>query len=270
MLKSKSSQKEHSEYQTDPETTKVVNDSLRLTSAKKTISRLKGFTKILKKIIKSQKLFKSKIRVKLNSLESVFLAMDKEIQFYKAEILKHNSLLQPCQEMLNEAIGEKHFLQRYRYSAGVGPEIVAVMEMLDKRIKTLNEIMPMDVPLKEIIEEMVFKWHDQVVPKIREVSEMLFEDMNMLNRVVDFMKNDVDQIDLQEMVKPVLSPFIDFYGKRVIKDWGTQIEQLDDFKNKIYVPFDTYTVVYFSVRDSIVETVVNSVKPFMNNLKPTV
>lgn len=269
IVKSKSPKKKMTEYQTDPQTTKVVNDAFKLSSAKKNFSRLTGFVKILKRMAKSKKKFESKIRAKLNGLESVFLAMDKEIEFYKAEILKHNSLLHPCQSMLNEAQGERHFLQRYRYSAGIGPEMIAIMDMLDKRIETLKEVMPMDVPLKQIIEELLFKWHDQVMPRIRGLSAMLFEDMNMLNRVVDFMKNDVDQIDLQEMVRPVLNPFIDFYGNRVVKSWGSEIEELDDFKNKIYIPFDTYTVVYFSVRESIIETVINSVKPFLQNLKPT-
>jgi DNA repair exonuclease SbcCD ATPase subunit len=252
---------------TDPKTQKVIKDSSKLTSAKKSLSRISGFTKILKEFKSKHKSFKSKIRSKLNSLESVFLEIDKEVQFYKKEILKHNSILKPCKHLLEEAQVEKNFLQRYRYSAGANPEIMAVMEMLDQRIKTLKEIMPMEVPLKEIIDEIKYKWHDQVIPKIKALAVELFADMNMLNRVTDFMKNYIDEIDLQKMVRPVLNPFIDFYGKRVVEEWGTGVTELDHFKDKIYMPFDTYTVVYFSVRESIVETVVNSVKPFMNNLK---
>jgi len=267
LFSSKKPKKSGSLYETDPKTQKVIKDSIKLTSAKKSLARISGFTKILKELKSQQKTFKLTIRKKLNSLESIFLEMDKEIQVYKKEIIKHKSILEPCIHLLNEALAEKHFLQRYRYSAGATPEIIAIMEMLDERIKTMNDIMPMDIPIKEIIEDIKYKWHDQVIPKIKDLAVVLFEDMNILYRVTDFLKNYIDQVDLQKMVKPILNPFIDFYGKRVVEEWGTGVSELDHFKDKIYVPLDTYTVVYFSVRESMIETVVNSVKPFIKNFK---
>lgn len=256
-------------YQTDPETQKVILESIHQTSAKKSASRTQGFIRVYKAILANQKVFKKKAKEKLNALEAIFLEIDKEVQFYQREIKKHKSLLEPITHLLNEAVKEKNFLTRYKYSAGISPEMVSVIDMVNKRIETLNELMPMEIPLKDIVNDIKYKWQDRVLAQIKEIVQILFDDMNLLNRVADFLKNDVKEIDLQGMVQPIMKPFIDFYGKRVVTEWGSALEELKDFQNKIWVPMDTYTMVYFSVRDSIIKTVINSVKPFVNSLRPT-
>ena len=254
-------------FHKDPLTQEVIIESMHLTSAKKRKTRILGFIKILNQIKSDQKIFEAKVRKQIDILESFFLEIDKEVKYYSVEIDKHNSILEPCEELLNEAVNELYFLRRYRYSGGVTPETISILELLENRIKILQEIMPMNIPVTQIVDEIKFKWHVQVMKQIKVICKLLFKDMNQLNQVVDFMKNDVTEIDLQKMVEPIIEPFIDFYGKRIVEEWGGSIKQLNDFENKIFVPFDTYTVVYFSVRESIVETVVNSVKPFINGLK---
>jgi hypothetical protein len=255
-------------YQTDEKTQKVISDSINLTSAKKSKSRIKGFIELYKTILLNHKSFKKYIDQNLKKLEHLFLEIDKEVKFYKTEIVKHNSLLEPIKHLLNESIKEKNFLQRYKYSAGATPDLISVIQMVDERVETLTELMPMDIPEKDIVNDIKFKWQEKVLTQAKEIIKAIFKDMNLLNRVVDFLKNDVKEIDLQTMVKPILKPFIDFYGKRVVEEWHGSLEELKDFQNKIWVPLDTYTIVYFSVRDSIMKTVINSVKPFMNSYKP--
>ena len=211
--------------------------------------------------------FEIDTRALLNQAEYVFLKLGEEVSQISKQVNEHKRLRGPTLKLLKQAKIEKAFLERYRYSAGSDPEISGIIDMLDQRQKLLSKLLPMRVPLKELIQELKNKYETSVFRVIEPVTDRLFSDMDSVYKMVDLLKNDLTQIDLMQIVKPVFKPFADFLGERLAHEWRSGIESLKDFENKIYVPLDTYTVVYFSVRDSVLSTVGASIRPFLMSMK---